>query len=184
MIVLISCGTKEKTEGAINLTSSSSFFDGYPDWSPSEKKLAFVSFQENNYEIYSMDINNHEITRLTNNQVTNSNPAWSPYGTKLVFEQNHGGNNFEIYVMNSDGTNQFRLTHNKIFDGFASWSPDGSKILYQSAINRNDSKSFEIYTMNSDGSNQLNITNNNFYDGSVPSVLLMYKCMLPFLLDW
>ena len=48
MIVLTSCGTRDKNAGPINLTSSSKFFDGYPDWSPYEEKLAFVSFQENN----------------------------------------------------------------------------------------------------------------------------------------
>ena len=121
MIVLTSCNTKEKPEGPVNLTSNSTFFDGYPDWSQAEENLAFVSFREDNYEFYTLNINNDAIERLTQNQVTNSNPVWSPYGSKLLFEQNHGGNNFEIYVMNPDGTNQLRLTHNKIFDGFASW---------------------------------------------------------------
>ena len=83
MIVLTSCNTKEKPEGPVNLTSDSTFFDGYPDWSQAEEKLAFVSFREDNYEIYTLNINNDAIERLTQNQVTNSNPVWSPYGSKL-----------------------------------------------------------------------------------------------------
>jgi hypothetical protein len=42
---------------------------------------------------------------VTNNPETESNPAWSPDGTRIVFERNNAGNH-EIIVMNADGSGQ------------------------------------------------------------------------------
>ncbi len=51
-----------------------------------------------------------------------SDPAWSPDGTKIAFSTSRDGN-FEIYVMNADGTGPTRLTNDPANDRFAAWSP-------------------------------------------------------------
>jgi TolB protein len=52
----------------------------------------------------------------------NEDPAWSPDGTKIVFQSNRDGN-WEIYVMDADGSNQQRLTINPAGDYWPSWGP-------------------------------------------------------------
>jgi Tol biopolymer transport system component len=42
-------------------------------------------------------------TRLTNNDVVDREPAFSPDGSKIAFTSDRDGNN-EIYVMNADGS--------------------------------------------------------------------------------
>jgi hypothetical protein len=96
-------------------------------------------------------------TRLTNDAATDAYPAWSPDGSKLVFQASRDGN-AEIYSMNADGTGQTRLTNNAAFDGVPAWSPDGSKIAFDS--DRDDGSHKEIYSMNADGTGQTNVTNN------------------------
>jgi Tol biopolymer transport system component len=112
-----------------------------------------VSYRDGNSEIYSMDVDGTNQTRLTNSAGEDSNPVWSPDGTKIAFESNRTGNS-EIFVMNADGSNQINLTNNAGSDFDLSWSPDGTKIAFVSD-RTGDS---EIFVMNSDGSNQLQLT--------------------------
>jgi TolB protein len=52
--------------------------DGFPRWSPDGKKIAFVSNRSGNFDIYIMNADGSEITRLTNNPADDSYPSWSP----------------------------------------------------------------------------------------------------------
>ena len=49
--------------------------------------------------------------RLTNNAAYDSDPSWSPDGSRIAFNSDRDGN-YEVYVMNADGTGQARLTNN------------------------------------------------------------------------
>ncbi|MEE8575969.1 MAG: DPP IV N-terminal domain-containing protein, partial [candidate division Zixibacteria bacterium] len=77
---------------------------------------------DGNYEIYVMNADGTEQTRLTNNTSSDGSPSWSPDGGKIAFASRRDGN-WEIYVMNADGTEQTRLTNNNSSDGGPSWSP-------------------------------------------------------------
>lgn len=59
--------------------------------------------------------------RITNNPAVDTDPEWSPDGSKKAFESNRDGD-YEIYIMKSDGSNQVRLTNNRTFDGRPAWS--------------------------------------------------------------
>ncbi len=100
-------------------------------------------------------------TRITNNPAIDSQPAWSPDGTKIVFLSDRDGNN-EIYVMNVDGSGQTNLTNHPARDDSPAWSPDGTKIVFHSLRDGNS----EIYVMNVDGSGQTRLTNNPTDDAS------------------
>jgi CSLREA domain-containing protein len=126
---------------------------------PNPEKIAFDSDRHGTSEIYVMNPNGSNQTRLTNNSGSNFSPSFSPDGSKIVFGSARDGNS-EIYVMNSDGSNQTRLTSNPAVDAFPSFSPDGSKIVFTSHRDGN----LEIYVMNSDGSNQTRLTNNSAND--------------------
>lgn len=115
-----------------------------PAWSPGGDKIAFMTTRDGNYEIYVMNADSSNQTRLTNNSAVDSAPDWSPDGSRIVFTSDRDGNR-EIYTMNSDGSNQTRLTNTTNTDEQdPAWSPAGDKIalfVY----------SGEIRTMNTDG---------------------------------
>ena len=110
-------------------------------------------------EIYVMNPDGTGQTNITNNSVTDREPAWSPDATRIAFESSRDGTP-EIYVMNADGTGQTRLTNNIVFDQDPDWSPDGTKIAFESSRDGN----VEIYAMNADGTGQTNLTNNAAHD--------------------
>src|SRR3989449_10108805 len=116
-------------------------------------KIAFVSDRDGNFEIYVMDADGSNQTRLTNNPARDGEPAWSPDGTKIVFVSQRDGN-AEIYAMNADGSNQTRLTNNSADDVSPDWSPDGTKIVFV----RPGSSLNDIFVINADGSGQRKIT--------------------------
>jgi TolB protein len=129
--------------------------DMAPAISPDGKRIAFMSTQEGNPEIYVMNIDGTNQQRLTNTPAYDSHPDWSPDGTKIAFISERDGNR-EIYVMNADGTNVQRLTEDPADDLRPDWSPDGDQILFNSMRNGN----YDIFVMDVDGSNLRQLTDN------------------------
>jgi hypothetical protein len=121
-------------------------------------KIAFVkNIGGVNYDIYVMNSNGSEQTRLTDNPANDFYPDWSPDGTKIVFWSDRDGtNNGEIYIMNPDGSEQTRLTDNPTIDTTPDWSPNGESIIFRRGF---ESQNPEIYVMNADGTGQTNISN-------------------------
>jgi YVTN family beta-propeller protein len=99
-------------------------------WSPDSQKLAFESFRDGNWEIYSADISDPDnvvLTRLTNNPSNDHAPAWSNNGQNIAFvsDRDSGDLNFAIWLMEADGSNQFKRTAATDFIGRPiDWSPD------------------------------------------------------------
>jgi Tol biopolymer transport system component len=105
----------------INLTNNPGF-DSQPAWSPDGARIAFTRVPSDTVadplaepDIYVMNADGSNQIRLTNNAAADSDPAWSPDGTRIAFlsdRHGNGGGNTEIYVMNADGGSPTRLTNN------------------------------------------------------------------------
>ena len=99
--------------------------------------IAFVSERDGNSEIYTVRSDGTGLVRLTNNAASDTDPAWSPDGTRILFASNRAGaapGATDIYVMNADGSGVVRLTFGATASAPA-WSPDGQKIVYSGVTN-------------------------------------------------
>jgi Tol biopolymer transport system component len=111
------------------------------------------------YQIYVMDPDGQNKTRVSNSSFNEYQAAWSPDRTRIAFTVlDFGGE--EIYVMDADGQNRTRLTNNASHDHAPAWSPDGTRIAFMSERDGNS----EIYVMDADGQNQTRLTNNPALD--------------------
>jgi Tol biopolymer transport system component len=92
------------------------------------KKIAFAMTQNSVSDIYAICPDGSDLTNLTNNPSSDSQPAWSPDGTKIAFVSSRDGNN-QIYVMEKDGNNPFPLTAD-YENSSPVWLPDGKQIAF------------------------------------------------------
>ncbi len=134
------------------LTTTANNLEG--SFSPDGTKITFKTWRDGNDEIYVMNQDGSNQTRITNNSTPDSLPKFSPDGTKLAFTRTASGN-ADIYTTNTDSTNEANISNNASLDTKPSWSPDGAKIVFQT--NRDSHN--EIYKMNTDGTNQTRLTN-------------------------
>jgi Tol biopolymer transport system component len=124
-----------------------------------EGKIAFNSNRDGNYEIYVMNADGSDLTRVTDHPAADMSPAWSPNGQQIAFESERDSN-WEVYIMNADGSNLRRLTDHPAIDWCPSWSSDGQHIAFVSFRDGNQ----EIYVMNADGSGLARLTNHPAMD--------------------
>jgi len=62
-----------------------------------------------------------------------SEPAYSPDGSKVLFRSNRSGN-FELWVCDRDGSNQVQITSLGGHLGSGSWSPYGRQVVFDAVI--------------------------------------------------
>ncbi len=134
-------------------------WDYHPAISADGARVVFGSTRDTggNGELYSMNADGTDVTRLTNDVVLDNEPSISPDGTKIAWSRGApAGDVFstEIWVMNADGTGATQLTSNPGADGTPSWSPDGSKIAFYSQKLGYDA----IFVMNADGTGEIALT--------------------------
>lgn len=96
--------------------------DSYdPAWSPLGDRIAFVSTDAGNEEIYTVDVNGENTQRLTHTEgVWEKHPSWSPDGTKIVFFSNRTHNN-QLWIMNADGSEPYNLSNNEFNEKDPVW---------------------------------------------------------------
>ncbi len=119
-------------------------------------RIYFVSDMEaqGDSELYVMNADGTDVTRLTSDWPGGSGVSLSPDGTKVIFNSTVLDKTMSIYVTNLDGSNLSRLTSNKSFDLTPTWSPDGSRIAYSSQRGGPE----DIYVMKADGSGEKRLT--------------------------
>ncbi len=117
--------------------------------------MLFSSNRDGNSEIYSLNLVNQSLNRLTTNTTQDVQPALAPDSVQVAFVSNQNGNN-EIYAGGTDNRTPVNLTNNPADDQQPVWSPDGNWIAFTSTRDGNQ----EIYVMNRDGSQLRNLTAN------------------------
>ena len=116
--------------GRRNLTDTPEAVETNPDFSPDGQKLAFAgTFDHTDFEIYTMNLDGGALTTVTDNNVYEDEPAWSPSGTKIAFRknvriQNTRILNGEIFTKSASGTGGVKnVSQDPGLDGSPDWGP-------------------------------------------------------------
>ena len=118
---------------AVAATPALTSFIGHPSSSPND--IAFASRRDGNWEIYASSPDGRTQRRLTNRQVQERFPLWSPDGTRLAFltEPNETK---ELWVMGSAGESPRRLATGVIGKASRQWFPDNRHIAVTAIVGR------------------------------------------------
>ena len=126
-----------------NLTNSPLSNDTAPSWSPDGSRLAFTSEPTNpigaargGEDVFVMEMDGGEISRLTNAPGDDFDPAWSPDGEHIAYS--HGPPTPEkdlavsgsLWIMGATGSNPRELVSKDAVVACPSWSPGGQKIAF------------------------------------------------------
>ena len=116
-------------------------------------------------DIYVTDCDGSNLRRVTEGRIsTGHEPAWSPDGQRLVFDENQ---NLEfdtvpayLYIINADGTNRTQIVapDGTAEGDFPVWSPDGSRIAWKYGC--------EIMTIRPDGSGMVTVLDHRELSGA------------------
>lgn len=151
----------------------------YPAWSPDGTRIAFASARDGNYEIYVMNADGMNQTRLTNNPAYDMSPVWSPDGTRIAFDTQRDffpprevgiGPEFEIHIINADGSGDIRLTNNTEEDRFPAWDPNMTIAFTRNGI---------LFMVSPDGSEQTQLFDSGSFPAWRPAVGLTAPAVEP-----
>jgi Tol biopolymer transport system component len=138
-------------------------------------KIAFISNRDSAFaEIYTMNADGTNPTRLTNNETHDVSPTFSADGKKIAFSRENDPSieDNNIWVMNADGSGQTDLNNPDILskDEGPSFSPDGSKIAFSRVLFEGEPPfNYDIWVMNADGSEQTNLSNSPASEDYLPA---------------
>lgn len=110
-------------------------------------RIAFAGNRSGQWDIYSMAPDGSHLRQLTNTPFEDTDPAYSPDGTKMAFASRRD-NNWDVYVLDLLTGQETRLTTSLHYDGAPTWNPGGTTIAYESFQNGN----LDIWQLPLDGS--------------------------------
>ena len=131
-----------------------------PSWSPSGKQIVFARRlideelgTDPNFEIFVMNSDGTEVSRLTTNVSLDTAPRWSPDGERILFLSNRSGSP-SLWSMAPDGSELMDLTPDLASESAGSWDPTGDRIAFSKFEEDllTGEGQWVLYVMNADGS--------------------------------
>lgn len=117
-----------------------------PSWSPDGRRLAYVSFQNGQSEIYIMNIYTGEREKLTSYPRHNGAPKFSPDGKSLALVLSRTGS-LQVYILDLASRQLKQITDGRSNNTEPFWHPDGKSLIFTSDRGGNP----QIYQVNLSG---------------------------------
>jgi Tol biopolymer transport system component len=149
-----------------------SFIGARPSMSPDGRKVAYSSPETGHGDIYRIDADGSNKTRLTFDEEYEGSPAFSFAGERLCYMREERGIG-HIWLMDASGGHQVQVTKGAACDEDPSFSHDGLRIVFCRRFRDDVTRDFlphssELFVAAVDGSSEERLTNDSAVD-SAPS---------------
>ncbi|MGH8207580.1 MAG: Tol-Pal system beta propeller repeat protein TolB [Steroidobacteraceae bacterium] len=124
--------------GERRLVSARAGVNGAPAFSPDGKRLVLtLSGSGGNLDIWLLDLDTQQLTRLTDDPAVDTEPAWSPDGTSIYFTSDRAGGP-QIYRLDVANPSRIqRITFGSSYDARPAVSPDGKRVAFVTLDGKN-----------------------------------------------
>jgi TolB protein len=126
-----------------------------------QTKIAFISRQNGNKELFVMDQDGSNVKQLTSDRSIILSPAWSPDSREIAVTS-YRDRNPDLVAVGLNGNGRRPLSQQPGLNSAPSWSPDSSRIALTLSKDGNP----EIYTMSRNGTDLRRLTNHPAIDTS------------------
>ncbi len=116
-------------------------------------RIAYVSDKSRNKELYVMDYDGQNETKLTADRSICLSPAWSPDGKTLAYVS-YRDRNPDLYALDMETFRRWKLSGSNGLNISPAWSPNGQRIAL--ALSKDGAS--ELYTMYRDGNDLERLT--------------------------
>ena len=128
-------------------------------------EIVFSSNRNGDYDIYMMDLDGSEQTRLTSDPGDEVLAVISPDNGKIAFSRGPASSAHSFSIMDASPTGSVYTT---IDGGYAAYSPDGTTIVFSSKLH--GGSYYSIYVTNADGTGSpTRLTHEQFGDDLCPT---------------
>ncbi len=103
-----------------------------PAWSPDGRRLAYVSFENNQSAIYVQTLRTGTRERVSARRGINGAPVFSPDGRMLALALSQGEGNLDIFTLDLATQVLRRITEHTAIDTEPAWSADGQSLYFTS----------------------------------------------------
>ncbi len=153
--------TADNPNGAVRITEFGSSELLHPSWAPDGVQIVVASNYDNDLELWTLTDDGANLTKITNNDWADRDPAWSPSGDVIVYasEQANGAGSglTELFSISPDGQNVTQLTDANGSTYSPAWSPDGTRLVFASDRNGDG----DIFIADADAQNYTLITSDD-----------------------
>jgi TolB protein len=130
---------------------------------PTKPTIAFTGFDraKAKWDIYTMDIDGHNVRKLTDERYNYMNPSWSPDGTRILCKaiEQKG----KLAIIDCNGSNLQWIATGEVSPHFdLQWSPDGTQVAFTAHIAPD--KANDIYVLDLLTGMIRQVTNNRYTD--------------------
>jgi Tol biopolymer transport system component len=151
---------------------------GWPVWSPDGRKIAFDSSRTDPdphdstaiNDVFVMNPDGSDVTKLTDSQGASSDAAWSPDGSLIAFDADRGDHRAKqgIYLIDTSGGHLRRVTTlpaNDANDLAPRFSPDGTRLVFTRYRGTGRAEKAALFTVRLDGTHLHQLTSFSIHAG-------------------
>ena len=135
-----------------------------PSYSPDGKRIVYLGYDGNDYEIYTIKVGGGGEFRVTKSR-SSFEPDYSPDGKRIAYAS-YEGPDTEIYTISVEGEGKKKVTNNVRDEEDPSYSPNGKKIAYEcfkALATDNEKFDPQICTIKAGGGDKTQITDTAGY---------------------